>query len=317
MKYNLTLLIFAAFISLNGLIAQDTTTTWVNTLDEIRDRQTAPFYRLGWKADGKWQTLVHYRHGPLYQSGQYVDSTCTIKSGEFTTYSKQGLKLSEVHYLAGNFVDDFTIWFDNGNLHTKGQYHKIETGADTVAQAEEVSDDYWNPEEAADIIPSEEHVVKVGRWEYYHSNGRLSEVQEYDDGGNLYHTEYYNVDGNSEDIQATKDHPAQYSGGEAALMKFLGENIKYPKEDRDAGRSGEVLISFMIDRNGLVDDVRIERSVSPTMDAECIRLLSLMPKWMPAQNHNRIEEVRHFLPIRFTNVSPKSLREMKKKYNKD
>ena len=39
------------------------------------------------------------------------------------------------------------------------------------------------------------------------------------------------------------------------------------------------------------------------MDAECLRLLSLMPEWTPARNHNRYEEVRHFLPIQFNNLT--------------
>ena len=308
MKEKLTLILVLILISLNGVKAQDTTVTWINTLGEIRDMDTAPYYRLGWRADGKWQVRIHLRSGPLVETGQYEDADCAFKSGEFIEYNDEGARISEVHYKASTFIDEYTTWYDDGTLHTKGQY------SGNVPEEKTYSDDYWNPEEAAQIFPTEEEGIKVGRWEYYHPNEQLSALEEYDSDGYLISSEYWTPDGSKDNSPIRTINLPQFPGGVEALMDFLGNNIIYPSEDKRAGRSGEVLISFIVNRNGKAVDPQIERSASPSMDAECIRLVNIMPAWMPATGFNRKEEAIYFLPIRFTNFSPRGQKEMRRRF---
>src|SRR5690606_16756982 len=119
---------------------------------------------------------------------------------------------------AGKLAGDYTAWHPNGYLDTKGQYSLVENEPDTLQQ-EMVSDDYWNHQQAAEIVPSKEQGVKVGRWEYYHDTGQLSTVEEYDSQGYLNAAEYWNADGSSATIPALQDHPAQFPGGQMGLMK--------------------------------------------------------------------------------------------------
>ena len=240
MQKKLTLLLFSAIIALHGLMAQDTTITWINTLGEVVDQDNAPFYGLGWEEDGKWRRDVHFYFGPLHESGQFVDSTCTIKSGEFISYNRDGVKVSETHFKANTFVGTYAQWYDDGTVSTKGQLAESEI----VKQISAAPDDYWNPEEAAEIIPDEEQGIFIGRWEYYHPNGQLSAVYEFDDDGTLLSSKFWRPDGSMGHLGATTEILPQFPGGDTALNKFLSEHIKYPLEDRNAGRSGEVLISF-------------------------------------------------------------------------
>lgn len=303
--------LFASVIfGLHGITAQDTTGTWFNTNGEASNGATAPFYRLTWKEDGIWKTQEHFRSGPLYQTGQYLDSAYSAKTGTFNTFNKDSVKVVEENFKGKNRVGPYMKWYDDGTVDTKGQYAE----APVTEKTETV--DYWSSEQVFSHPMSEDQGVKIGVWEYYHPNGQLSAREEYTDSGSLSRSVYMNPDGSQSDDSDDTERMPRYPDGEAALMKFLGENIVYPVSDRNAGRSGEVQISFVVGRDGQPAEPRVERTESPAMSAECLRLIGIMPSWIPGRAHNRYEEVRYFLPVRFSNYSNRGIREMKKKLEK-
>ena len=87
-----------------------------------------------------------------------------------------------------------------------------------------------------------------------------------------------------------------YPGGTPALMVFLQENIKYPEQAEREGIEGRVVATFVVELDGSVSDVRIALSVHPLLDAEVLRVVSLMPNWNPGKNIGR---VCYSLPITF------------------
>lgn len=87
----------------------------------------------------------------------------------------------------------------------------------------------------------------------------------------------------------------QFPGGEQALASFVQRNFKYgAKRAR-----GVVVISFVVKRDGRVSDVKIVRSLTPEIDQECLRVVSLMPLWKPAISGGRPIEIIHNLPFSF------------------
>lgn len=91
-----------------------------------------------------------------------------------------------------------------------------------------------------------------------------------------------------------------FPGGEAALMKFLGNNIKYPAIAKDAGIQGTVFVTFVVDEDGNVKDVKVLRSIGGGCDEEAIRVVQSMPKWSPGKQRGKAVKVQYNLPIRFT-----------------
>jgi periplasmic protein TonB len=91
-----------------------------------------------------------------------------------------------------------------------------------------------------------------------------------------------------------------FPGGEAALMKYLGNNIKYPAIAKDAGIQGTVFVTFVVDEGGNVKDVRVLRSIGGGCDEEAIRVVQSMPKWSPGKQRGKAVKVQYNLPIRFT-----------------
>ncbi len=91
-----------------------------------------------------------------------------------------------------------------------------------------------------------------------------------------------------------------FPGGDKARIRFLNENIEYPKMARESGIQGRVYVTFVVERNGLVTDVKILRGIGGGCDEEAIRVVKAMPKWIPGKQRGKPVRVQFTLPIKFT-----------------
>ena len=90
-----------------------------------------------------------------------------------------------------------------------------------------------------------------------------------------------------------------FPGGDAALFKFLGENVKYPVIAQENGVQGRVICQFVVNRDGSIVDVEVVRSVDASLDKEAIRVIKSMPKWSPGQQRGKPVRVKYTLPVNF------------------
>ncbi len=93
----------------------------------------------------------------------------------------------------------------------------------------------------------------------------------------------------------------EFPGGLEAFAKFMGENIKYPKECVEKGIEGRVLIDIIIDKEGNVTEPKVKKSVDPLLDAEALRVVKAMPKWTPGMKDGNAVSVKYTIPVTFTN----------------
>ena len=91
----------------------------------------------------------------------------------------------------------------------------------------------------------------------------------------------------------------EYPGGMAALMKWIGKEIKYPSIAQEMNIEGRVIVQFVIGRDGSVRDVQVLRTVDPTLDKEAVRVVKAMRKWIPGRQRGEPVSVRFTLPITF------------------
>jgi len=91
----------------------------------------------------------------------------------------------------------------------------------------------------------------------------------------------------------------QYPGGQIAMLKYIMENIKYPKQIMEEGIQGRVTVRFIVEKDGRVSNVRLLRSVQPSLDKEAIRVVKSMPKWTPGKHNGKPVRVRFNLPVMF------------------
>ena len=90
-----------------------------------------------------------------------------------------------------------------------------------------------------------------------------------------------------------------YVGGQPALMKYLIENVRYPKAAVEAKQQGRVVVQFVVEKDGAVSSVKLLKSVTPLLDAEAIRVVKAMPKWNPGKKDGKLVRVRYALPVSF------------------
>jgi periplasmic protein TonB len=92
----------------------------------------------------------------------------------------------------------------------------------------------------------------------------------------------------------------EFPGGDATRMKFLQENIRYPQLARESGIQGTVFVTFVVERDGSVTDVRVLRGIGGGCDEEAVRVIQQMPKWVPGRQRGQPVRVQFNMPIRFT-----------------
>ncbi len=91
----------------------------------------------------------------------------------------------------------------------------------------------------------------------------------------------------------------EFPGGEAALHKYLGTEVKYPVIAQENGIQGRVYVKFVVNVDGQVANVEIARGVDPSLDKEALRVVKAMPKWKPGKQRGKAVRVSYTVPINF------------------
>ncbi len=90
-----------------------------------------------------------------------------------------------------------------------------------------------------------------------------------------------------------------FPGGMSALMNYLNNNIKYPVIAEENGIQGRVIVQFIVGKDGHISNVKVAKSVDPSLDKEAVRVVKSMPKWIPGKQNGQAVTVRYTLPVTF------------------
>lgn len=102
------------------------------------------------------------------------------------------------------------------------------------------------------------------------------------------------------DIYTIVDKMPQYETGEQGLSKFISHNIRYPREALQKGIEGRILCSFIVSSDGSISNIEVVEGLDTLLNDEAIRVLGIMPKWIPGENEGEKVHVKCLLPIDFT-----------------
>lgn len=91
----------------------------------------------------------------------------------------------------------------------------------------------------------------------------------------------------------------EFPGGQSALMNYLESSIKYPEDALRDSIQGRVIVQFVVEKDGSVSNPRVVRSVSPSLDAEAVRIVLQMPRWTPGKDMGTARRFRFSVPVRF------------------
>lgn len=136
-----------------------------------------------------------------------------------------------------------------------------------------------------------------GELKSYYENGQLKRKEMFKNGESL-SGQCFTSAGQDTSFFAYEIMP-EFPGGYKRMMNFIAKNIVYPNKARNNGIAGRVVVQFVIDSKGIPENIKILESVHPLLDAEAIRLVSIMPRWEPGKVDGEVVKVSFSLPVSF------------------
>jgi len=100
----------------------------------------------------------------------------------------------------------------------------------------------------------------------------------------------------------------EYPGGPSAMSQFIVDNFQYPEKAIKKNEQGTIWIEFVVRKSGDLSDIKVVKGVSRSLDAECVRIIALMPKWKPGEQEGKKVNVRYTIPIKAKMETPKKKR---------
>jgi len=205
-----------------------------------------------------------YRNGKPYLVTEYIDDAAS--GGYFKEYQ-----------IKANYDSLGTVLVENGN-----GYAKI-YDADFKIVAEE-----GNVKEGK----------REGTWKGNNKNPALSFSEDYQNGQLISGTAT-SVDGTITTYTKSRNTLPKFPGGIEAFSRYLSSNTKYPRTARKYGIQGQVVLSFVVEKDGKTTDITITKSVDPAIDQEAVRVISDSPLWIPGVQFGRPVRVVYSIPINF------------------
>ena len=91
----------------------------------------------------------------------------------------------------------------------------------------------------------------------------------------------------------------QFPGGPGALFEYISKSLKYPAEAEKAGTQGRVIATFVVEKDGSITNAKVVKAIDPLLDAEALRIIHEMPKWIPGKQNGELMRVKYTIPITF------------------
>ena len=264
--------------------------------------------------------IRNYKQGKLHgvykreeESGMSINATYNEGKlvGAFE-YSQDDYKMT------GNFDNQgypTGTWIEKGyNSTSKHSFYKGICYKSIRINNQTGKIEYKEPENAPDDLLLSDTIVQAIR------KGSRNIIID----GNKYHIKdfnkklYYNIDNDSQftsfkncyQLETYKEPEPEkpydaveqmptFPGGEAELMKFIRENLKYPLSAQKEGIQGRVILRFVVSKTGTIENITILRSLEPACDEEAIRLIKSMPRWIPGKQNGNAVPVYYTLPVVF------------------
>ena len=108
----------------------------------------------------------------------------------------------------------------------------------------------------------------------------------------------------------------EYKGGDEARIKYLQQTIHYPEKAKEKNMQGTVYITFVVEKDGSVSNIKVLRGVCESLDAEAVRVISSMPDWTPGRQRGKAVRVQYNMPIRFVLADDGTSKHLTKKEKK-
>lgn len=325
MKKALILLVIS-FAMFNAVAQKKQNTYFVkNNGKEVKLRDSADFIRIIEEPDSgekQFNIKEYYLDGTKKLIGKLSSfEPKLIYEGTFISFYKNGMKKSAINYKKDDRIGMAFYFFENGKVKRQLEYaekdpndkkiasNSLETKFKLIYQVDSLGKVLVQDGNGRliDTAKSENDKFieegdykdgfKDGVWTGKYLSGKSSYTETYAAG--KFVSGVNTVGDNTIEYKVLESAP-QFKGGINEFYKYLSRAIKYPKEAYTNGIGGSVLLNFVIEKDGQVADVKIDKPVFPSIDEEAIRVMMASPKWVPGIQRGVPVRVKYNIPIKFS-----------------
>lgn len=212
------------------------------------------------------------------------------KTGICKTFYENGKVKSEEIYKNGVKAGICKYYYENGKL----QYEECYDG---YGQKEGTYRTYYKNGQLESSYTYKDG-QKHGIFKEFLEDGKLRNEGKYENG-ELSITDEEIEERRKSNTYAELDQKPQFKGGEGAMLRFIGANLKYPTVAVDNNLQGTVTVRFVVSNTGDIKNVEVVKGFHILCEKEAVRVVKMMPKWIPAKYKGQNVSVYYSLPIKF------------------
>lgn len=212
------------------------------------------------------------------------------KTGIYKTFYENGKVKSEEIYKNGVKAGICKYYYENGQLQLEGYYNSYN-------QADGTFTSYYKSGKVESVCTYKDG-QKHGVFKQYFEDGRLKTEIKFENG-ELSITDEEIEERRKSNSYAELDQKPQFKGGEGAMLRFIGANLKYPTVAVDNNLQGTVTVRFVVSNTGDIKNVEVVKGFHILCEKEAVRIVKMMPKWIPAKHKGQNVSVYYSLPIKF------------------
>lgn len=149
------------------------------------------------------------------------------------------------------------------------------------------------PVTSTEIKVIDDNIKVENDYEIDAESDEATKTQEYEN------VEFVEEEAKEAEVFIVVEEDPQFPGGDEARARFFQENIVYPKVAKEASIDGKVIVSFVVEPDGRITNVKVERGKAPALDEEAVRVTKLMPKWKPGKQRGNPVRCRFTMPVVF------------------
>jgi len=283
----------------------------------LNSRDSADYIRIVAEPDSSstlYNVAEYYMDGKPKLLGKTSSIIPLSLEGTCAEFYKNGKKQSVADYKGGNVLGLIYDYYPNGKLYQVRHYGIADTRG--IFSDNKIISEY---DSSGTVLVSDSNgyykgfdnkfkkIVEEGRVKNGNKDGSWKGC---DDGLGITFKEIY-VDGNlvsgvsfsksGDSVMYFKSRSAEpkFKNDPKAFNNFLSNNIQYPDIDRSRNVQGKVILTFVVEKDGSLTDIKVIRSVSPTLDEEAVRVLKQSKRWVPGNMYGRAIRVQYSVPFNF------------------
>lgn len=283
------LLIYIFLIGMAApVFAQQDTTIVYSRSGFDKDPVRSKFKKTVTAKDGSWIVTLTNRKGVLQELITFADEKLEIRKGPYALYENGNLK-QEGNYNRGYKVGEWTSYYANKQVQEQSNYVWGKLHGNIKR--------YWDNGQLKEDV-NYGGGKKFGERKMYYKNGKLA-LKEFYDANKKMAGSYFDQEGKAVEAIKIIQSPS-FPGGMSAFYEFLNKEIKYPPNAVKNNIAGTVRLSFIVMKDGRIDDIQVVSSPDEELSREAIRVLRYNMKWTPGVELGEPAEMRYSIPIKFS-----------------